>query len=70
MKEDTLISQDEHVKAQPSLKALRALWCKNSIFDKNGCRVEYLNLTCKENKTSEENQVRNKIFHRKTSVIA
>lgn len=44
IKEDSLISQDQHVKVQPLFKTASAVWSKQPKFDKKGRPVEYLNL--------------------------
>ena len=64
MKEDTLTTQDEYAKAQPSLRSVGAVWCKKPIFDKKGRPVEYLNWTRENSKVSEQDGVRDKFFHR------
>ena len=42
-KDDSLISQDNYVKAQPSLGCLSTIWAKKPHFDRHGQPVEYLN---------------------------
>ena len=63
VKEDTLISQDQCVKVQPSFQTVSAVWSKRPKFDKNDRPVECLNWIRSSEKITEQDRSDN-FFHR------